>query len=478
MQAIRKQLDEIEDQQTQTAKTKLQSKYGVRYSELTRLPYLDLVQFTVFDPMHNLFLGTAKTMLKTIWPNLDGLGEKSLDEIQAVVDASFSPPEIGRLPNKLAGSFGALTSQQLKNWTLYFSLYAVEGQIPEGAYKCWQLFVDGCHDLCRPVITTRQLRSAHEKLHQFCRTFERLYGSANCYPNQHFHLHLLECVLDFGPIYGFWLFSFERLNGILGSYQTNQKSIEVQLCRRFLREQHISAMQTPSMYADQLSAKAFGLDITGTLPDEATHAIPDYDHFVTVSSGALKTGYDLYDPSSVIMNGTQESSSLESDDIPLLLTSLECLVGKSEVKRLTQSFIKCSAVNYMGEQYGCRDSHLYGRCCRILADWCGTDGQIDTAGHGVRPGEIDHFLQFHFEDRTKGWVPIVMAKISWLQKHGDHDYFRSSLAKVWCRSLYEIHGPASYMPVQRIFGKYVGGVRMINREKVCVVIPKIPSFHW
>ncbi|OAD68817.1 hypothetical protein PHYBLDRAFT_66923 [Phycomyces blakesleeanus NRRL 1555(-)] len=34
----------------------------------------------------------------------------------------------------------------------------------------------------------------------------------------HLHFHLRETVLNFGPVYGYWLFSFERCNGILKNY--------------------------------------------------------------------------------------------------------------------------------------------------------------------------------------------------------------------------------------------------------------------
>ena len=39
------------------------------------------------------------------------------------------------------------------------------------------------------------------------------------------------CMKDFGPVYAFWLFSFERLNGVLGSFYTN---CHLQLMRHFL----------------------------------------------------------------------------------------------------------------------------------------------------------------------------------------------------------------------------------------------------
>ena len=50
----------------------------------------------------------------------------------------------------------------------------------------------------------------------------------------HLHTHLLDCILDYGPVYSFWLFSFECFNGILGSYHTNQRAIEIQVMRKFL----------------------------------------------------------------------------------------------------------------------------------------------------------------------------------------------------------------------------------------------------
>ena len=46
--------------------------------------------------------------------------------------------------------------------------------------------------------------------------------------NMYLHCHLSECIKEYGPTYGFWLFSFERYNGMLGKFPNNQKHIEVQ----------------------------------------------------------------------------------------------------------------------------------------------------------------------------------------------------------------------------------------------------------
>ena len=57
---------EICQKTTKGEKEKLESEYGTRLSNLILLPYYDSVRFAIIDPMHNLFLGTAKKMIN-VW---------------------------------------------------------------------------------------------------------------------------------------------------------------------------------------------------------------------------------------------------------------------------------------------------------------------------------------------------------------------------------------------------------------------------
>ena len=45
--------------------------------------------------------------------------------------------------------------------------------------------------------------------------------------------------MDYGPSHAFWCFSFERYNGLLGSFHTNQKAIEPQIMRKFINAQRL-----------------------------------------------------------------------------------------------------------------------------------------------------------------------------------------------------------------------------------------------
>lgn len=68
-----KQVSDVMAASTATRNEQVEKKYGVRYSELLRLPYFDIVEYHVIDPMHNLLLGTAKHMVN-LWPTNGQIG--------------------------------------------------------------------------------------------------------------------------------------------------------------------------------------------------------------------------------------------------------------------------------------------------------------------------------------------------------------------------------------------------------------------
>lgn len=218
---------------TASDQAELEREHGVRYSVLLQLPYFDPVRMCIIDPMHNLLLGTAKHMV-SIWRDKDILSKAQLEEIQKRVDSFVTPADVGRLPTKIMSNFAGFTAEQWRNWTVLFSLYALKGILPHRDFSCWQLFVKACHFICRREITLQEIAKADELMMEFLHSFEQLYGKQYCNMNLHLHAHLKPCIIDYGPVYSFWLFAFERINGILESFQTNCHDISVQLMRKFL----------------------------------------------------------------------------------------------------------------------------------------------------------------------------------------------------------------------------------------------------
>src|SRR5439155_22492024 len=57
----------------------------------------------------------------------------------------------------------------------------------------------------------------HDRLLQVAMFIEENYGQEFITPKIHLSLHITDCCEDYGPLYSFWCYSFERMNGLLGN---------------------------------------------------------------------------------------------------------------------------------------------------------------------------------------------------------------------------------------------------------------------
>ena len=229
---------------TEGERKRIETTHGVRYTHLYELPYYNAISSCVIDPMHCLFLGIAKRVFN-VWISKAIITEAQLSDIQRKVDSFCCPPDIGRIPYKIAANVSGLKADEWKNWTMYFSLFALKGKLPFRDYNCWLLFVKACHLICRREVMESDLPKIDKYVEEFCITFECLYGKEWLTPNMHFAAHITECIRDHGPVYAFWLYAFERLNGLLGSYSTSHHDVTIQLMRKFTLMQDVSLSQWP-----------------------------------------------------------------------------------------------------------------------------------------------------------------------------------------------------------------------------------------
>ena len=234
----RQHCDEVRKEKTKTGMRKKESEFGVRYSNLLMLPYFDPVRFTVVDVMHNLFLGTGKHVFK-VWVQLDMLTCNKLQEIDRRISKFTVPNSIGRLPINIASNYGGFKAIQWLTWTTVYSPVVLKGIISDADLQCWLLFVRACAIISQRIVKQDDVATADLLLLNFCKKFEQLYGREMCTPNIHLHLHIKDCLLDYGPSHAFWCFSFERYNGLLGSFHTNRRTIEEQIMRKFVNAQHL-----------------------------------------------------------------------------------------------------------------------------------------------------------------------------------------------------------------------------------------------
>lgn len=141
-----------------------------------------------------------------------------LKDIQKKMNQFQIPSDLGRIPGKIdcGEGFSNFTADQWRNFFAIYATVSLWPHLPDNDQKILTYFVRVCMILVSRIIEVDLIREAHQKLIEIVKLVEENYGRDKITPNLHLSLHLSECVLDFGPLYTFWCFSFERMNGILG----------------------------------------------------------------------------------------------------------------------------------------------------------------------------------------------------------------------------------------------------------------------
>ena len=137
-------LKKYNDACTASDHRELERKYGVRYSELLRLPYFDIVEQHVIDPMYNLSLGTGKYLMK-LWKERGILTEENFETIQMTCRFLLE-----RIPHKISSNFSGFTADQGKNWICIYSMVCLKNILPVEQYECWSHFQDACFLFLQP----------------------------------------------------------------------------------------------------------------------------------------------------------------------------------------------------------------------------------------------------------------------------------------------------------------------------------------
>ena len=284
-------------------------------------------------------------------------------------------------------SFFSLTADQYKNWVVHYSIICLHGLLPADVLECWRHFVLACRLLCQTELKRDDIIIADALILKFCQRMERMFGKEVITPNMHMSCHLKDCILDYGPLNHFWLFAFERFNGILSHMPNNNESIEVQIMKRFLNEQEVTRISFPSEFEEEFSsAFSFEHSCTGSLEGDAGLL------YKSVSDCP-----NIFLPRSYTRNvfNTAELNELEQ----YLST---CYPSNIQVNSTYKQY---TSVVVNGKSLGSYNSKSQSSSI-ILAEYHGE----------VRPGRIRYFAAVSLVSGDKQ-INKILVCLSWFQHH-------------------------------------------------------------
>ncbi|RHZ88696.1 hypothetical protein Glove_21g152 [Diversispora epigaea] len=376
--------------------------------------------------------------------------------------------DLGRIPGKIyrGEGFSNFTADQ---WRIFISIYATVvlwEYLEEVDRKILTYFVRICHLFVNRILETKSLDEIHKKIVDVVMLIEKKYGRNVITPNLHLSLHLSACSHDFGPLYAFWCFSFERMNGILGSLPNSHRQIEPELIRRLINDNRINKIiyienNTKSLEILNICQSVgsfsemdqFGLDeirrfwmysrtiqestISGKEPFPGEMLKPFSENIPLSADGILDLMIAYYNDTyeNLKFRKPFETDSLNSIIIPLKINKYCCCRIGSEI-------------------FGSIFSPRHQKSLYILAKFASEDDSID-----IYPGQIQFFFVHEISTNRINMENHYLAYVRWYKKIKNRFYFSVNKEQICNIELWDTEFyPKSrdcIIPVHHILGRFV-----------------------
>lgn len=468
------------------ARKRFVSENGIRWSELLRLQYFDPIRHVVIDPMHCLFLGIAKWIVKRIWIDEGILTQNMLNEMQHMMQRFQIPTDIGRIPGKINSGegFSSFTADQWRNFIVIYATVVCWKNLSNTDRRILSHFVQVCQILVCRIVKRNLMNEAHERLIKIIKLIECKYGQEKITPNLHLSLHLCECAYDYGPLYSFWCFSFERMNGFLGSLPNSNRNIESELMRRLSVDKQIIQL------TDSENVK--GIELLDNQPLVESLSVPNQFSADEMHRFLINT----YNIQSSVITGTEklpgellhpkkQDSTIPAEMLNILVDYYKAAYETISFRKpfsddLDDSVIVRDRLNQHGrcrigsETFGSTMSSRHIKSSFVLAQFVNKDGSID-----LYPGQVQYFFThlLHLPNETK---EHKLAYIRWYQSANSaaiRFYFsvdNTCNVELWGTDFYP-QKRECIIPIHNIYSRFIPfKYKISNRKNSCEYLAVIP----
>ncbi|GBC23368.2 hypothetical protein GLOIN_2v1775288 [Rhizophagus irregularis DAOM 181602=DAOM 197198] len=273
------------------------------------------------------------------------------------------------------------------------------------------------------IVETAFMNEAHQRLVEVIKLIETHYGRDMITPNLHLSLHLCECAHDFGPLYAFWYFSFERVNSMLVGSLLETDEFSLDEMRRYL------------LYLQDIRQSP----ITGQEPFPGEMLRPSTENIV-LSDDMLDRMVEYY-------NATYEMYNFRKP-------FGEGPEGSIVINVKMNKFGRCRIGS---EIFGSSMSSRHVNSSFILAKFVTSDGEVDCY-----PGQIQYFFK-HTINLQNQSAEHFLAYVRWYQHVASSDvryYFSSDdehetcTVKLW-RSKFYHESRDCIILVHHILGQFI-----------------------
>ncbi|PKC61562.1 hypothetical protein RhiirA1_398323 [Rhizophagus irregularis] len=442
-----------------------------------RLPYFDPVQFLIVDPMHCLFLGIAKWIVTRLWIEERRLTSENLTTMQERANRMKLLSDIGRIPSKImmGEGFSGFTADQWKNFILIYATSITWDLLKNDDRKILSYFVRACNILTCRIISKSGLEEAHKCLLSMVKLVENSYGPGKITPNMHLCLHICECALDYGPLYAFWCYSFERMNGLLGSLQSSNQHIEPAN-----ENQHLSECLPYITHKEKV----------GSLAHDDFDLL-EYFEFLSMSKNVKEKAGIGSEPFPGALLKPKKEANLPQDILKLLIEYYNSaydnyfFISLSDIHNALPEAIgvlpkvtKFGRLRIGVEVIGSTFSARHIRSVNVLSQFILDDNHTTD----IYPGQVQFFFE-HTIHLPEGSKTHCLAFVRWYKKTEnrkyrfhcqiDNDDLNICNIELWENEFYELSQDC-IIPIHNILKRFVAGKMTIGKKNPKSYLSVIP----
>ena len=263
--------------------------------------------------------------------------------------------------------------------------------------------------------------------------------------------------MNYGPLQEFWCFSFERFNGILGKQPSNNRLIEPQLMKRFLRDNFSSSIKYPDLFTDDFtSISAFSTKFVGSLSE--TMSLKSFELPPKYTRAVL--------------------SSDEISGLNILLSKLTTIPGPAVIN-INSIYTKFSTVTLKGKVFSSAgkkskpviamalwEEEVHGKQPTPLPD-------PHERNANIHPVNVHYYAEILYSVDGATTQTSVLAFVSWFLPHPQR-HTMGAPTELWCQSIFEPVGySCSFVPLKNIVCRCAHGTKLHQHEHLLVVVPLV-----
>ena len=197
---------------------------------------IGLVSQVVLDPMHLVYLGVVRKLIRLWMKGSVGLGRISANSVTLISGLlvglhGFIPREFPRKCRSLS-EFDRWKATELRQFLLYSGIVVLKGNLPEDVYSHFLLLFVSVFCMSHPSLFMQYGEFSRQLLLKFVSEFSDHYGRNQLVYNVHNLVHLADDVQRHGTLDSFSAFSFESFLGKLKKMLRKAQSPLPQVIRR------------------------------------------------------------------------------------------------------------------------------------------------------------------------------------------------------------------------------------------------------